>query len=547
MQRSTLAKRAWPLLFFSAIIIFYFYGLGYLPLVGPDEPRYAQVAREMYLRADPVTPTLAGHTWFEKPSLLYWMMMVCFRAFGVSEWTARLPSAFAGLLTAFIIYWMGRRVERSSPENETRGLALWSSVALATSVGLIAFSRGVSFDILVTMTLTAALACFFCAEIERDDKRRRLLLAGFYVSVGASLLSKGLVGIIIPFGVPGLYYLLRREWPGKRTLLSLLWGMPLAVAVALIWYGPVTVKHGWTFIDEFFIQHHFVRYISNKYHHPQPFYFYIPVMLLLTLPWMPFLITALMRIRGWDWRGPSVLNRFEVFALSWLVVPVLFFSLSGSKLPGYVLPALPGAALLMGEQVARVLRGEARARAIRVMGVILFLLAGLAVVAGHRSGLFNLSCEIAIAAPLALTGIILIVWAQRRFLCLALVVGAMLLSMVIALNCAVAAFTRGYSVRDLMAQASARGYSSTPVFQLHTIDYTAEFYAAGRLAHQPDGKALKFEGVFEVMDAARRAGGPVLVIVPVEHLRQLSDYAPLQTEIIGDNGEVALVAAWIRE
>ncbi|MDT4955855.1 MAG: hypothetical protein QOJ02_3993, partial [Acidobacteriota bacterium] len=265
MQRSTLAKRA-ALLFFLAAAAFYFYGLGHLPFIGPDEPRYAQVAREMYLRGDMVTPTLGGHTWFEKPALLYWMMIGSYRLFGVTEWAARLGPAISGLLAVFLIYWMGKRVERASGDEgkAEEGLGLWSGVALASSVGLIIFSRGASFDIVVTMTVTLALVCYFISEI--DEKRRRWLLAGFYAAVGASLLAKGLVGIVVPFGVIGLYYVVRRKWPDKTAFGSLLWGVPLAVAVAAIWYAPVIARHGWTFVDEFFIQHHFARFISNKYH-----------------------------------------------------------------------------------------------------------------------------------------------------------------------------------------------------------------------------------------------------------------------------------------
>src|SRR5215210_8114595 len=113
----TLARRA-GLLFFLAAAAFYLYGLGHLPFVGPDEPRYAQVAREMYLNGDVVTPTLGGQTWFEKPALLYWMMMASYRLFGISEWAARLGPALSGLLTAFLIYWMGRRVERAAAKEK---------------------------------------------------------------------------------------------------------------------------------------------------------------------------------------------------------------------------------------------------------------------------------------------------------------------------------------------------------------------------------------------------------------------------------------------
>ena len=182
MHPSALAKRLYIFLFI-AIIAFYFYGLGSLPLLGPDEPRYAQVAREMFLRGDPVTPMLGGHTWFEKPALLYWMIMAAFKIFGVSEWSARLGPAVCGLLTIAAVWRVGREVERSS--EQARDFSFWSVLVAASSLGLIVFARGVSFDIVVTMTTTWALAFFVLGELRRE--KRSAFLIGFYISVGSSL------------------------------------------------------------------------------------------------------------------------------------------------------------------------------------------------------------------------------------------------------------------------------------------------------------------------------------------------------------------------
>src|SRR5687768_8496142 len=258
----------------------------------------------MFLRGDMVTPTLGGHTWFEKPTLLYWMMMASYRVFGVSEWAARLGPALSGLLTVLFIYWMGKRTASIAQTGgeERDGEGLWSGVALASSAGLIVFSRAASFDIVVTMTVTAALVCFLLAEIETSEKRRRWLTVGFYAAVGASLLAKGLVGIVVPFGVIGLYHLVRREWPRREVFVNALWGVPVTIAIAATWYAPVIARHGWTFVDEFFIQHHFARFVSDKYHHPQGFYFYIPIILMLALPWTPQLVMGLAGARRWTWR-----------------------------------------------------------------------------------------------------------------------------------------------------------------------------------------------------------------------------------------------------
>src|SRR5207245_1556879 len=172
-----LAKRGWILLFL-AIAAFYLYGLGILPLVGPDEPRYAQVAREMLARRDLITPTLGGLPWFLKPPLLYWMTMASYRVLGTSEYAARLGPAICGLLTALFVCWIAKSVQTSGGVAESRehaardpdeqsqsNLAPWSALVLLSSVGVIAFSRAASFDIVVTMTLTGALACFFVWQI----------------------------------------------------------------------------------------------------------------------------------------------------------------------------------------------------------------------------------------------------------------------------------------------------------------------------------------------------------------------------------------------
>ncbi len=542
MQHSTLAKRA-RLLFFLAAVITYLYGLGRLPLVGPDEPRYVQVAREMFMRGDLITPTLGGHTWFEKPVLLYWMIMASFGALGVSEWAARLGPACSGLLCVLIVYRIGEQVGRAGGEEVGGGLALWGSAVLASSAGLIVFSRAATFDIIVTMTMTAALACFFISDLAVDEKgRRRRLLAGFYACVGASLLAKGLIGVVIPFGVVASYFALQRRWPDKLASATLSWGIPLALAVAATWYAPVIARNGWAFVDEFFIQHHFARYLSNKYHHAQPFYFYIPIMALLALPWTAFLAMALAGATGWDWRAPAAVDKLRVFAFAWLVVPIVFFSFSSSKLPGYVLPALPGAALLVGKQVARFLRHDENRIAMRATGGLLILLALMGLLYSKYTSTVPLASAFLVVAPVAAAGLFALIWTYRRRLCLALTVGAMFASVVLGINLAAYRVARRESLRDLLRLAAARGYASSPVLNMHTVERSSEFYAAGCLAYGPDGEPLKFESVDQVADAARRDGGAILVVVPVEFAGQLTGDTALQTVVIGDNGAVALVA-----
>lgn len=469
MHPSALAKRV-SILLGVIIIAFYLYGLGKLPLLGPDEPRYAQVAREMFLSGDLITPRLGGHTWFEKPALLYWLLVGAFKIFGVHEWSARLGPALCGLLTIAAMWCAGRAVDKD--------FGFWSFVATASCLGLIVFSRAASFDVVITMTTAWSLAFFLLHELP-TTQRKRSLLAGFYAFVGLSLLAKGLVGIVIPFGVVGVYYVLRRSWPSRSVWLSLLWGVPLAIAVSAIWYGPVIAKHGWTFIDEFFIQHHFARYVSNKYHHPQPIYFYPVIILMLVLPWVVHLIITLVKVRKWEWRGGDSLSIVRVFAFAWLFLPIVFFSFSGSKLPGYVLPSLPGAALLVADRLT----------------------------------IRNARWPLVIA-------------------------GATIVIVLVALNFFATPFVKPESVRDLLTLADQRGYANAPVLARRGDDRSAEFYAYSRVVYGANGEPLTFDEV-SVDDARAHGWKSVVVFVPVEYAENLRG-AP-SIEVIGDNGKTAVL------
>jgi len=528
LHPSALAKRLYVLLFI-VIIVFYFYGLGSLPLLGPDEPRYAQVAREMFLRGDPITPTLGGHTWFEKPALLYWLIMAAFKIFGVNEWSARLGPAVCGLLTIAAVWRVGRALERTS--DQARDFSFWSVLVAASSLGLIVFARAASFDIVVTMTTTWALAFFLLHEIRRE--RRSAPLVGFYIFVGLSLLAKGLVGIVIPFGVVGLYYLLRREWPGRQVWLSLLWGIPLAVVVSAIWYGPVIARHGWLFINEFFIQHHFARYVSNKYHHPQPIYFYPAIILMLALPWTAFLIEAFAKVRSWTWRGGDSLSIVRVFSVAWLAMPIVFFSFSGSKLPGYILPALPAAAFLVADRFI----DSISKWSLRATGAICLVLAAGGVVYALQSGHISLGCATLIAVPLLAAAVASFARQTERLISPVLICGATFVLVMVVSICAAPPVGRRESVKGLLQLADARGYANTPVLAQRSDDRSAQFYAHDRVVYNVDGEPITFDEIS--LAQARALGERIVVLIPLEHASQLKGATNI--ELIGDNGRLAVL------
>jgi 4-amino-4-deoxy-L-arabinose transferase-like glycosyltransferase len=475
----------------AAIIIVYFIGLN-LPLVGPDEPRYSQVAREMFERGDWITPTLGGFHWFEKPALLYWLQIASYNLFGVSEFAARFGSALFGLGTVACLWILGRHIKTTDSEQRTtNSLANWFALVGASTVGIIAFAHGASFDIILTFPITAAMVSFFIYD--RDGRTFPLL--AFYFFIGLALLAKGLVGIIFPFAIVSFYYLLVWKLPGRSFVISLFWGTLLAVAVASLWYLPMYLRHGYEFIDLFFVQHHFQRFTSNKYQHPQPFYFFFWVLPLMTLPWTPFFFASLWSfargIKRDDGSAPPT-RRLRLFALAWISVPLVFFSFSGSKLPGYILPAVPAAMILTGEYIYRFVQKSDRRR-------------------------------YAVQAVAAVTlGLVVIV------------------AIAVAPN-----FAESDSVKGLFETANDRGLRDAPVMMLHGISHNAEFYAAGRIVRDVDGKQKRLLGPAEVLHELRAQGiRTALVIVPLDYRSQLLTSKLFRSELVRENAEVALVAVY---
>ena len=555
-----LTKRLW-LIFFIGIAVFYLWGLGSVPFVGPDEPRYAQVAREMLAHRELITPVLGGFPWFEKPVLLYWIVMATYSLFGIGEYAARLGPAICGLLIGALVYWIGSSIESASrsrdasdKESETQrdGLGRCSALIWLSSAGPLVFSRGVNFDILLTLALTGAFASFFIWHVHYGTPTNRkginpaspaqnFVLVGFFFFVGLSLLAKGLIGIIIAAGVIISYFSIRREWPSKKFLTSLLWGIPLALAVAAIWYVPMLNRHGLIFINEFIVQHHFQRFLSNQYHHPQAFYFYVPVLVALALPWTIFLVAAFVSSRRWHWRGASAVDRLRVFGFVWVLVPVVFFSISQSKLPAYILPVLPAVALLVGERVTCFLRAQRGHHVLRLTGALLLLVVAIGGFSLHRQYSLSVSVIAVVVAPLALAALIALARPQMGPALCVLIAVAMFVTSAFSLKAIAPAIARRQSVRDLLAAASARGYDTTPLVQLHNVDRTAEFYGASQLIRGGNREPMKLEGAAEVAAVAQYRGGLILCLVPVEFESQLTTYRRVQTEVIGNNGRTSLV------
>ena len=424
---------------------------------------------------------------------------------------------------------------------DLKGLSMWSTLVIATSLGLIVFSRGATFDVVVTMPITWALVCFFLHERRVSPNAHGLLLFGFYLAIGLALLAKGLVGLVVPFGVIALYYLLARQKPSRESLLSLLWGMPVALLVAALWYGPVISRHGWAFINEFFVQHHFARYVSNKYHHHQRFYFYVPILLMLAAPWSAIFVDSIVRLpRYWKRADTNSYRRLMLFAASWVIFPLLFFSLSGSKLPAYILPVLPAAAIMSGNRIRQLASKSDMSWSMIATGIIAILLGVGGLYYAVASETLSTSRAAIITAPLFIAGLITVLLRRDITTAVLSVAFGTALSLFAVVSLGAFQIAQQESVRDLITAADQQGLSSAPLFIRRGSDRTAEYYASGRVVYGADGEPQRLEDSTEIMGEAKRRGETILVLMPVEHLEEYRQ-SP-QVQVIADNRNLALIA-----
>jgi 4-amino-4-deoxy-L-arabinose transferase-like glycosyltransferase len=324
----------------------FFYGLGQFGLIGADEPRYAQVAREMLERRDFITPVLGGHAWLEKPPLYYWQAMLAYSVFGVSDVAARVPAAIDATLLVVAVYLFFCRFRR--------GVEVDAALITASCAGVIGYAHAASMDMALAATFAIAMLAWWAWR----ESERQVYLGVFYACMALGMLAKGPLAPFLAGVVIAVFALVTREF---RVVVRTLWlpGIVLFCAIALPWYVAVQMWNP-QFFREFILQHNLARFSSDLYHHRQPFWYYLPVTALALVPWIVFVIAAFVEsVRVWWGERKSVSGesdfelQFRMFACCWLVVPVAFFSVSQSKLPGYILPALPAGAVLLAEYLRR--------------------------------------------------------------------------------------------------------------------------------------------------------------------------------------------------
>lgn len=353
-----------------------------LGLVGADEPRYAQVAREMLalidnqcgpIKREPspwivrrvemtaceathsVTPLLYNKPWLEKPALYYWRAMLAFKEFGVHDWSARFPSGSFAFVLITLTYLHMRRFRP--------GAHLDAALITASCVGIVSFARGASTD----MQMAAPFCIGMLGWYAWYETGKKFWLFDLYFFGALATLAKGPVAPAMALFIILMFTALRREWSLLRRTIWIP-GILLYLVMVLPWFVAVQRRNP-TFTREFFLEHNLERFATNRYQHPAPFWYYFAVLLLALLPWTVLALTALwdsIKMATDEWRARRHSNRylahhrpgdaFPEFLVLWALFPVLFFSLSRSKLPGYILPAIPPITILTGDYLNRIRR-----------------------------------------------------------------------------------------------------------------------------------------------------------------------------------------------
>lgn len=339
--------------FFLAYGLIPHFGGDVIGLVGADEPRYAQVAREMLARHDFITPVLYGKPWLEKPALYYWRAMFSFKDFGVHDWAARIPSAEFAFLLVLLIYLHMRRFRR--------GGQLYAALITVSCAAVIGFARGASTDMQLAAPFCIGMLGWY-AWYETD---RKFWLFDLYFFGGAATLAKGPVAPFMALCIILLFAALRREWSLLRR--TIWWpGILLYLAMVLPWFIAVQHRNP-QFLRVFFLQHNLERFAIDRFHHEQPLWYYAPVMALAVMPWVALAARAFwdsVRTSISEWKvrrnpvryvgNPRTGDAFPEFLVLWAIFPIVFFSFSQSKLPGYILPSVPPIAILCGDYLNRV-------------------------------------------------------------------------------------------------------------------------------------------------------------------------------------------------
>ncbi len=355
----------WRMIVLVLVVALTLFSNGWRDLVQPDEGRYAEIPREMLVGGDWVVPHLNGLPYIEKPPLQYWATAIAYRVFGIDDWVSRLWNLALGIGGLVIVQVTGRKLW-GARAGDAAALVLLATPLYMTVGQLNLLDMGLTFF------LTAALCAFLLAQREgaTEVENRRWML-WCWVAVSLGFLQKGLVAGAVPVLALATYSLLRRD-TGIWRRLHLGKGVLVFAVLCLPWLIALGLRDG-RFAWFFLVHEHFTRFLTNEHHREEPWWFFVAVFAVGALPW------TLHMLRGaWQAMASRSTGRFDpATALAvWGVVVVVFFSLSGSKLAPYIMPAMPPLALLVGRELDRGLSSRSRAVLLGAAGVLALLLLG---------------------------------------------------------------------------------------------------------------------------------------------------------------------------
>jgi 4-amino-4-deoxy-L-arabinose transferase-like glycosyltransferase len=523
--------------------------LGSAPLRNPDEGRYAEIPREMIASGDWVTPRLNGVPYFEKPPLVYWAVAACEEVLGPGEWSLRLtPALFAlaGILTA---YGATRRIYG-------RDAGFWAAVVLGTSLLYLALGELLILDMAVSVLMSATLFCFILGVREEPGPTRRWLFYGLYASAALATLTKGLMGFLVTGAVMFTWLLVFNQWRRLKPI-HLASGAALFLTIAAPWHLIVSSRNpGWAHF--YFVYEHWERFTSAGHGRYQPFWFFIPIVLLGLFPWTGFLWASFRDALAGGWSRRRE-NADAWFFATWAIFIFLFFSESQSKLIPYILPVLPPLAVLIGRWIAATLASPdslARMRGgLRAFGFLCGLLAAALCVAVLRPGIIRNASQAAELRPYAFVmAAVLCVGGLRALVTRgddgrgrgALTAMTATLVLVFGILAVASPLIDSKSTRDLAEVARAVARPGEPIYHYHGFFHDFTYYS-GRtvgLVDYKDELETQFLGADELRkrfidDAAFRgvwAGpGRVFAVARIRDSEPLVDDPVLHFHIIASS------------
>lgn len=310
----------------------------------PDEGRYAEIPREMLASGDWITPRLNNLKYFEKPPLQYWLTAASFLAFGEDEWTARLAPALLGFAALAAVGLTGARLWG-------RRAGMLSAAILGSNWIFYLGGQYLTLDMSVSAFLTFGMCAFLLAQRAqaRSPEQQRWMMAT-WIAMALAVLSKGMIGVVLPALALLAHTATTRDLRLWQRL-SFARGLPLFLAITAPWFVLVQQRNP-EFLEFFFIREHFQRFAMDAHQRPGAWWYYLPILLFGLLPWTPALLHSALHVRSWKMPAVAAASfRPEKFCTAWAVSVIVFFSFSHSKLPAYVLPAIPAIALILGYQL----------------------------------------------------------------------------------------------------------------------------------------------------------------------------------------------------